>query len=378
MEDNKDMTRRDFLNMMAKGGTAVATFSFVNSVGLNKLFAQTVAEIPVIWLQAGTCTGCSVSVLNSVSPTIQDILLDQVVPGKHLSLVFHATVMAGQGDQAVAVLEEYKKGGKSFVLIVEGSVSTKDHGAYCEVGMKDGKDIPMLDHIKELAPHALAVIGHGTCAAYGGIPMVKPNPTGIKPLNEVFNEYNIKTPLVNVPGCPPHPDWFVATVATILIAPDLKTAVKLLKLDEHARPGVFFSERLHNNCQFRGYFDVGDFAKDFSEKKCLFLLGCKGPVTYSDCPHRRWNNGENWCIGCGSPCIGCVEPGFPFESLYDRLDENDVPAAMAKLTQEKEQGYSASSLLSVGAVGAAAGLVLGAGITTAIKSHKEEKSKEEE
>ena len=52
-------------------------------------------EYPVIWLQCATCTGCSVSVLNSVSPTIKNVLVDEVIPGKHVNLRFHTTVMAG-------------------------------------------------------------------------------------------------------------------------------------------------------------------------------------------------------------------------------------------------------------------------------------------
>lgn len=37
-------------------------------------------EYPVIWLQAAGCTGCSVSVLNSVSPTIKNLLVDEILP----------------------------------------------------------------------------------------------------------------------------------------------------------------------------------------------------------------------------------------------------------------------------------------------------------
>ena len=31
-------------------------------------------EIPVVWLQASTCSGCSVSVLNASAPKITDLL----------------------------------------------------------------------------------------------------------------------------------------------------------------------------------------------------------------------------------------------------------------------------------------------------------------
>jgi hydrogenase small subunit len=43
---------------------------------------------------------------------------------------------------------------------------------------------------------------------------------------------------------------------------------------------------------------------------CLYKVGCKGPVTFQNCPNVRWNGGTNWPIGCGHPCIGCAEPDF--------------------------------------------------------------------
>ena len=50
-------------------------------------------EIPAIWLQGAGCSGCSISVLNAVSPPITQLILDEVVPGKHVSLRFHPSVM---------------------------------------------------------------------------------------------------------------------------------------------------------------------------------------------------------------------------------------------------------------------------------------------
>jgi len=63
-------------------------------------------EYPLIWLQCATCTGCSVSVLNSVSPSIKNVLIDEVIPGKHINLRFQATIMAGAGDMVIEELEE--------------------------------------------------------------------------------------------------------------------------------------------------------------------------------------------------------------------------------------------------------------------------------
>jgi hypothetical protein len=41
--------------------------------------AKTV-EIPVVWPQCAICTGCSVSVLNSLNPTIKNLLIDEAIP----------------------------------------------------------------------------------------------------------------------------------------------------------------------------------------------------------------------------------------------------------------------------------------------------------
>jgi [NiFe] hydrogenase small subunit len=39
-------------------------------------------------------------------------------------------------------------------------------------------------------------------------------------------------------------------------------------------------------------------------------MGCKGPDTYNNCSTVMFNDGTNWPIGAGHPCIGCSEPGF--------------------------------------------------------------------
>ena len=57
-----------------------------------------VKEIPLLWLAASACTGCSVSLLNTASPTIRNVLVDQVIPGVHINLRFHQTIMAGSGE----------------------------------------------------------------------------------------------------------------------------------------------------------------------------------------------------------------------------------------------------------------------------------------
>lgn len=290
-----------------------------------------VQEIPVLWVQAGTCTGCSVSVLNTVSPTIKNILIDEIIPGKHINLRFQATIMAGQGDPVLKVLEDTEKNNKNgYLLIIEGAVCTRE--GFSMLGEKNGKDLDIQEWIKSLAENSMAIIALGTCAAFGGIAAGRPNPGQYKGVNEFLNMHSIKKPLINIPGCPPHPDWFVGTVASILI----KGLPNPEELDDLKRPKAFFDKLIHENCARRAYFEEGKFARKFGEPGCLNELGCKGPVTYADCSLRYWNHGTNWCIGAGSPCIGCCEPGFPdlLSPMYQKLDETKIPAIGKLPTKE--------------------------------------------
>ena len=282
----------------------------------------------MIWFQGSTCTGCSVSVLNSVSPSIKNILLDEVIPGIHLNVRYHATIMAGQGDAVIEEMErtaEEKKG--NYVLVVEGAIPLAANGAYGFVGEKGDEPIAMTTHLEHLTRDALAVIALGTCAAFGGIAAGAPNPSGCVGTDEFMKLRGISVPLVNVPGCPPHPDWFVGTVASILIG----GLPKAEDLDDHKRPKAFYGKLIHENCPRRAYFDEGKFAKKFGDPGCLNELGCKGPVTYADCPTRMWNHGTNWCIGSGGSCIGCVEPGFPdlLAPFYKKLTDEALPSVGA-------------------------------------------------
>jgi hydrogenase small subunit len=275
-------------------------------------------EVPVIWLQAATCSGCSVSVLNSAHPKIAELLLQEVVPGRHINLRFQATVMAGAGEPVLEVLEEAEHSLRGqFLLIVEGAIPMAEGGSFGTLGEE-----PLAERAAALGRAAQAALALGTCAAFGGIFAARPNPTGCVGLGELFKAEGIATPLINLPGCPPHPDWFVGTVAAILLL-GLEGLEEARLLDEYRRPKLFYGKLIHEHCPRRAYFDEGKFAKYLSDEGCLYELGCKGPITHADCPLRLWNGGVNWVIGCGAPCNGCVEPGFPdlVSPFYQKLKE---------------------------------------------------------
>ena len=266
-------------------------------------------EYPVIWFQGAACSGCAVSVLNALSPTIKNVLLDELVPGKHVNLLFMPTVMTASGKPALDVIVDTEKSHKGeYILVVEGSVP--------ENGFGDVGEETMEDTIERLAKSAYAVVSLGTCAAFGGIPSGSANPTKAKGVKEFLDLKNISVPLINIPGCPSHPDWFVGTVANLLI-------FGIPELDELQRPKLFFGQLIHENCERRAYFDKGKFAAKLSDEGCLFEVGCKGPYTHADCPIRSWNSGVNWCVQNGGPCIGCVEPEFPdLQAMYSKATFN--------------------------------------------------------
>ena len=285
--------------------------------------AKTV-EFPVIWLQGATCTGCPVSVLNSVSPSIKNLLIDEVLPGKHVSLKYLATVMAGSGEQVITAMESTWKQSKGcYILVMEGGIATSSNGRYCSLGERDGSPVPIADRAAELGADALAVIALGTCAAFGGIAAAAPNISKSVSVAEFFCSKGINTPFINVPGCPPHPDWFMGTVASVL----LNGLPKAEDVDEFGRLKAFYGSLIHENCQRRAYYDEKKFAKKLSDEGCLYELGCKGPVTHADCPTRLWNGGTNWCVGSGGMCIGCCSPGFPdlVSPIYQKSPDVNLP-----------------------------------------------------
>ncbi len=277
-----------------------------------------IVEIPVIWLQGASCSGCVVSLLNSVSPSIHTVLLRELTPGKHVNLRIQATAMAGQGQQVIDLIEDTAKakpGG--YLLVMEGSIQLT-HPLFATLGEAGGEEVPISEKAAELARRAMAVVALGTCAAYGGIPSGQPNPTGAVSIAELLAQEKIDTPVISIPGCPPHPDWLVGTLAAVM-----RYGLDAVEVDEIGRPRMFYGQLVHETCPRRADFDAGKFARNFGESGCLYELGCKGPVTYADCPKRMWNSGTNWCIGAGSPCHGCVEPDFPdrLSPLYRKIDE---------------------------------------------------------
>lgn len=252
---------------------------------------QSINKMNAIWLEAAGCSGNIISLINSENPYLYEIITNIV------NFTYENSIMGREGEAAYEKFLETLD--TEFILLVEGAISTNENGAYNIVANYKGKNVTAYEAVQLAAAKAKYILAVGTCASYGGISSANPNPAGCRSLQSVVNR-----PVIRLPGCPCHPDWVVGTLAHLV-------GYGYPELDTDGRPLLFYGVTIHDNCTRRGFFEQGIFASDFGETGCMFRLGCRGPVTRTDCPRRKWVGYVNWPIGNNSNCIGCAQPYFP-------------------------------------------------------------------
>ena len=298
----------------------------------------------VIWLSFQECTGCTESLTRSHGPTVESLIFD------HVSLDYHHTLQAASGAAAEQAREQAMHDNHgNYLVVVDGSVPL-GHPGYSTIA-----GISNVEMLKETVEGAAAVIAVGTCAAFGGIPHAKPNPTGAVSVSDIVKD----KPVINVPGCPPIPVVITGVLSHYL------TFGTIPELDHLGRPMAFFGTNIHDRCYRRPFYERGQFASSFDDEGarkgwCLYKLGCKGPVTYNACATAKWNDGTSFPIESGHGCIGCSEPDF-----WDRGGFY--------------QPLSQATTTGAGVLGAAAaaGLALGAGAAL-LGRGKQKKAQEEQ
>jgi hydrogenase small subunit len=320
----RGVSRRDFLKycsymaaMLGLAETAVPQIAAAVEKGAKLK--------PALWLNGGSCTGCTESMAQVDSPDVATIVLDL------LSINYFETIMAAAGDWAEKNIEDTVKEG-GYVLIYEGAVMTGEDGNTLLVNGKKGTDI-----LAEAAASAQAVLAIGACAVDGGWVYAHPNPAGGTGVQAFLSKQKIATPVVNIPCCPMNPEWVVAMVVQWLLVAGDDPAVFLEKTELLQRtykdsvyemdvtlnyPKYVVGQTIHDNCPRRGHFENGEFVTEFGSAEeamgyCLYKVGCKGPQTFTQCPITRWNRSVSWCVQSGAPCIGCgglnwVDNNTPF------------------------------------------------------------------
>ncbi len=337
------VSRRDFLRLCSVIIAAAPAGMALTKAGSVAEVAAKIGKArrpSVIWLHFQDCTGCTETLLRTSAPDAASLILDII------SLDYHETLMAASGAQAEAALQQaIKDNAGKYVLVVEGSIPTRDDGVYMQLG-----GLPAVQVVKEAASRAAAVIAIGSCASWGGVGSADPNPTGAMGVDSVISG----KPIVNLPGCPPNPYTLIATVLEYV------TMNRLPELDDLHRPIFAYERVIHENCPRRAHFDAGRYARASGDEGhrqgwCLYKLGCKGPVTHASCSTRHFNETPGvWPIGIGAPCLGCTEKNV----VWKIPTVETVPIHLATPPDTYPPIYSGAGKIKTGAavlVGAIAG-----------------------
>ena len=253
----------------------------------------------VLWLSAIACNGNTHAFLNY--PYIEQFLND-------FEFIYHPII-----DSAYSLEDIVTKDIKCDILLIEGSISEEFKRA----------DVSIVDSILKYSKIAKKIVTVGTCATFGGIfkesgykettglHFDKENPT------QRFKHLEDKT--ISVSGCPVHPEILVNTLYAI------KKSVNL-QLDNYLRPKEYFAYTIHNGCTRNEYFEYKVDNHKFGELDgCMFYdHGCQAPFTHGSCNKILWNE-VNSKTRAGLPCMGCTEPAFPRENLFNTKKNMGIP-----------------------------------------------------
>jgi hydrogenase small subunit len=254
------------------------------------------------------------SFLNAEEPSACDLVTDFGI-----NILWHPSLGVELGDNLKQLLVDCSTGAKKLdIFVFEGTVVNAPNGTG-EWNRFAGR--PMKEWVKELSAAADFVVAVGDCATWGGIPATAPNPSDSRGLQFLKRaqggalgaEFRSRAglPVINIPGCPSHPDWITQILVAIATG---RTAD--LTLDEFHRPKTFFQSFTQTGCTRNMHFAFKVSATEFGQRKgCLFYdLGCRGAMTRSSCNRILWNR-QSSKTRAGMPCIGCTEPEFPFFDL---------------------------------------------------------------
>ncbi len=348
-------TRRDFLKLCGLLGVS-AVISYYSGE-IREVFAQSANSVHLIWLPMAGDSGCSVSMLQASNPdlisAVEDLQISAdfwqplMTPDYDLGWVSAGYTSEDKAD--VPLMNAAFGNAPVDVLVVEGTpqIGTPPGGSagdYCTIGENNGKPVNAYTLLQKLAAKASYVVAVGQCSAFGGIPAGKGNLTQAVPVTTALKTAGVvtKNPVVNLAGCPAHPDWTLITLASVLqgFPP---------QLDELGRPTAFFSNIIHDSCPRRGAYGKGQFAATFDDPVgCFWKLGCKGPITQSACPTTKWNSGTSFCTQAGPMCWGCMHPNFPDPPTSPFFNQVElIPAYF---------GLTADTVAEIAGVGVAAAI----------------------
>ncbi len=263
-------------------------------------------RIPVIWLELSDCSGNSEAFIKSSHPSMEELIFD------YISLDYHELVMSASGDQSETALDDVLREQKGeYILVVEGAVPLAMDGKYLRIGPKGETGIDLL---RRTAADAALVVAVGSCALDGGVVAAAPNPTGAVGVAAALGRNDV----INIPGCPANPINIVGTLLWHMMFAELPA------LDAQGRPLWAYQGRIHDNCERRGHYELGEFVREWGDEGarkgwCLFEMGCKGPYAFANCPTMKFNHATSWPVQAGHGCMACTEAGFIDKYASERV-----------------------------------------------------------
>ncbi|MET0102527.1 MAG: HupU protein [Sedimenticola sp.] len=271
---------------------------------------MTERKLNMLWLQSGGCGGCTLSVLNAESPDLFTTL-----ESAGIDILWHPSLSEQSGGEVVELLESISRGDIPLdLLCLEGSVirGPNNSGGFHQLA---GTGRSMKNWLDDLASKAEHVVAIGTCAAYGGITAGGDNFVEACGLQyEGFDEGGLLgpsfrsrsgLPVVNIAGCPTHPNWVLETLMQIVMG-DFREN----DMDDLGRPRSYADHLVHHGCPRNEYYEFKASAEKPSQLGCMMEhMGCLGTQAHADCNTRLWN-GEGSCLRGGYACINCTAPGF--------------------------------------------------------------------
>ncbi len=256
----------------------------------------------VLWFQAVTCNGNTHSLLSANENRLALFF-------KSFDLIFHPSLSVD-----VSLKEIVNSNEQIDFLLVEGAIS-KDEKFFTI------SDSTTYDLFNKLIKKSKYVVAVGSCASYGGLHQKFEHNDSIKGLQdslETENLYILKHPIVNITGCPVHPEWIFQTLFA------LKHNGKIA-LDELGRPKELYYGLAHHGCTRNEYFEWKVEGSFGAKEGCLFYeQGCRGPMTHSNCNKVLWND-VSTKTRAGMPCIGCTEFDFPRDNMFETKKNIGIP-----------------------------------------------------
>jgi NiFe hydrogenase small subunit HydA len=259
----------------------------------------------LFWIQAGGCGGDSMSLLNIENPDMMEL-----AKLGNIDILWHPSLSANSTIQHSSLIERILTGEQTLdILCIEGSIVQGPGGS----GLYDTfRGQPKKDLIAALARQSNFVIAVGTCAGFGGFGSDSDiETTGLqfhkqKKGGLLGGDFLSKSglPVINLPGCPCHPEVISGTLMGI-------ASSRMIHLGRYNSPEQWYGLLVHQGCARNEYHEYRIEEKDFGKRGCLFFhLGCRGPLTHGPCNKLLWN-GRSAKTLVGVPCFGCTDPNFP-------------------------------------------------------------------